>query len=87
MFMAYSGPLQPGRTLSFVVQGRAGNSGRWSNVLKGSHAAGGNGKFLLTVYYTSKGFIGINQRIRFSIGKTPSNLGATSAWKPFRVTS
>lgn len=87
MFMAYSGPLQPGRTLSFVVQGRAGNSGKWSNVLKGSHAAGGNGKFLLTVYYTSKGFIGINQRIRFSIGKTPSNLGATSAWKPFRVTS
>ena len=85
LFLAYAAPLQKGRKISYVVQARVG-TGAWHVVLKGSGTPAA-GKMLLTVYYTSPAFIGLNQRIHFSTPSNPSVLGGTSAWRPFRITN
>jgi WD40 repeat protein len=84
-FLAWSSPLQPGRTISFLAQGRT-RSGKWVTVAKGSHAAGSSGRLKLTLFYRSNALIGVTQRIRFSIASSTKVLGATSSWISFRVT-
>jgi hypothetical protein len=84
-FLAWSSPLQPGRTISFVAQGRT-SSGKWVTIAKGSHAAGSSGKLGLTLFYRSNGVIGVTQRIRFSTGNSSTVLGSTSSWLSFRIT-
>jgi len=59
----------------------------WHVVLKGSGTAPAGGRVSLTVFSTSKAFIGLNQRVHFSVGKDASVLAGTSAWKPFRITN
>jgi hypothetical protein len=84
-FLAWSSGLQPGRTISFLAQGRT-PSGKWVTIAKGSHAAGSSGKLGLTLFYRSKGVVGVTQRIRFSIAGSTNVLGATSSWLSFRIT-
>ncbi|HEU0193346.1 MAG TPA: WD40 repeat domain-containing protein [Gaiellales bacterium] len=85
-FVAWPGPVTPGRTIKFVVQGRRTN-GTWVKVAGGSFPSNAGGKLKLRIFYTSKALVGVPQRIQFSVAKTSSSLGATSTWLPFRVTT
>jgi hypothetical protein len=85
-FVAWPAPVTPGRTIKFVVQGRQTN-GSWVKLVGGSFPSGPGGKLQLRIFYTSKGVVGVPQRIQFSVAKNSSSLGATSTWLPFRVTT
>jgi hypothetical protein len=85
-FVAWPAPVQPGRAIKFVVQGRRAN-GSWVKVAGGSFPSGAGGKLKLRIFYTSKALVGVPQRIQFSVAKTSSSLGATSSWLAFRVTA
>ena len=85
-FLAWSGPAQPGRAITAVVQGRT-VSGHWITIVRGSIKAGTNGRLLLTVFYRNTSLVNVPQRVRFSIATNGANVGATSAWVHFRVTT
>jgi hypothetical protein len=85
-FLAWAEPLQPHRKVSYVVQARQG-TGAWHTVLTGGANAPTSGHVVLVVFYSGRAFIGLNQRVHFTVAKSSSVLGGTSAWKPFRITS
>ena len=45
------------------------------------------GKLLVHITYANRSVVGHDQRFRVSMGANASNLGNTSAWTYFRVTS
>lgn len=85
-FLFWSGPAQPGRAITAVVQGRS-VSGHWITLVRGSIRAGTNGQLLLTVFYRNTSLVNVPQRVRFSIATSTANVGASSAWVHFRVTT
>jgi hypothetical protein len=85
-FQAWASPLQPGRNVNFLIQGRT-PSGTWKKLLSGTLRTAAGGKAGVIVYYSGRAVIGIQQRIRFSMVKDARHLGNTSAWVRFRVTS
>jgi sugar lactone lactonase YvrE len=84
MFLAWAGPSQPGRSITFVAQGQTA-SGHWVTIAHGSAKTGTGGKLLLTIFYTSRALENVPQRIRFTMATDSANLGATSAWVHYRV--
>ncbi len=85
-FLTWASPLQSGRNVGFLIQGRTA-SGAWKKVLSGTLRTAASGKAGVIVYYNGRAVVGIQQRIRFSIAKDSRHLGNTSAWLHFRVTS
>lgn len=85
-FAAWASPLQPGRNVNFLIQGRTA-SGTWKKLLSGTLRTAAGGKAGVIVYYNGRAVVGVQQRIRFSMVKDSKHLGNTSAWVRFRVTS
>jgi hypothetical protein len=85
-FLSWTGPVQPGRNITFVAQGRT-TTGRWITIAHGTAKAGAGGRLLLTLFYSSRALENVPQRIHFSMATDSANLGTTSAWVHFRVTA
>jgi hypothetical protein len=85
-FLAWASPLQPGRNVGFLIQGRT-SAGAWRKVLSGTLQTAASGKAGVIVYYNGRAVVGIQQRIRFTMAKDSRHLGNTSAWLHFRVTA
>jgi hypothetical protein len=77
-------PLRPGVTVHMTLQQRVGRN--WRTIASGDYVPS-TGKLALTIVYSSRGVIGANQRINFSMKSDGLYAGATSAWKYFRVTA
>jgi hypothetical protein len=71
--------------MSFVAQEKT-RKGAWVTIAKGGFATGSGGKLILSDRYRGVTWIGVNQRIRFSMTKSATLLGNTSTWILFRVT-
>ena len=84
-FQAWTSPLQPGRTMSYVAEGKT-VKGNWVTIAKGGFVTASGGKLTLKLFYTNKALVGVNQRIRFSMVTNKTLVGNTSSWLPFRIT-
>ncbi len=85
-FLAWASPLQPARTISYVVQGKT-TKGNWVTILKGGFKTASGGKLTLIITYQGKSLVGVNQRVRFSMVTNNDFVGQTSSWLPFRITT
>ena len=82
--VTYATPLQPGATVHMTLQQRVGRS--WRTIASGDYLPS-TGKLALTIVYSSRGVIGANQRISFSVKSDSLHVGAASPWAYFRVTT
>lgn len=84
-FQAWTSPLQPGRTMSYLVQGQT-PSGSWVTIARGGFPTSAGGQLVLVLTYKGTGLIGADQRVRFSMASNSLHVGATSTWLAFRIT-
>ena len=84
-FRAWAVPTSPGATFNWSLQEKIGSA--WKGAGSGSEVAGSDGTVTLLLFYSNRNIININTRIRFTMRNTTTNLGSTSPWVYFRITS
>jgi hypothetical protein len=84
-FLSYAAPAHPNHTFAFTLQ--VLTSSGWKTALTHSYSSGSNGQLLVTLYYSSRGVIGVRQRVHVSMAADSDHLGAVSPWVYFRVTA